>query len=68
MTPPRPSPPSLPRRLGARLRTIARLIGHFLHPARFILAPLLLVLLLAGLLLSLTGGLAYVAPFVYTLF
>jgi hypothetical protein len=33
-----------------------------------VLAPLLIVLLLAGILLSLTGGLAYVAPFVYTLF
>jgi len=28
----------------------------------------LIVLLLAGILLTLTGGLAYVAPFVYTLF
>ncbi|MBK7827597.1 DUF5989 family protein [Nannocystis sp.] len=65
---PRPPPPGLARRLAARLRTAARLIFHFLHPARFILAPLLIVLLLAGILLSLTGGLAYVAPFVYTLF
>lgn len=66
--PPRPARPPLLRRLGARARTLVRLIAHFLHPARFILAPLLLVLLLAGVLLSLTGGLAYVAPFVYTLF
>jgi len=64
----RPPRPGLLRRLGARARTVARLILHFLHPARFVLAPLLLVLLLAGVLLSLTGGLAYVAPFVYTLF
>lgn len=60
--------PSLARRLLARARTLTRLILHFLHPARFVLAPLLLVLLLAGVLLWLTGGLAYVAPFVYTLF
>lgn len=66
--PPRPQRPGLFKRLGARLRTVLRLIGHFLHPARFILAPLLIVLLLAGVLLTLTGGLAYVAPFVYTLF
>ena len=66
--PPRPPRPGLLRRLGARARTALRLVAHFLHPARFILAPLLLVLLLAGVLLSLTGGLAYVAPFVYTLF
>lgn len=64
----RPQRPGLLRRLGARLRTIARLVLHFLHPARFVLAPLLIVLLLAGVLLWLTGGLAYVAPFVYTLF
>ena len=66
--PPRPPRPGLARRLGARVRTALRLIGHFLPPARFVLAPLLIVLLLAGILLSLTGGLAYVAPFVYTLF
>jgi hypothetical protein len=64
----RPPRPGLLRRLGLRARTIARLILHFLHPARFILAPLLIVLLFAGVLLWLTGGLAYVAPFVYTLF
>lgn len=64
----RPQRPGTLRRLAARLRTAARLVLHFLHPARFILAPLLIVLLLAGILLSLTGGLAYVAPFVYTLF
>ena len=64
----RPARPGAPRRILARLRTAARLVLHFLHPARFVLAPLLLVLLLAGILLSLTGGLAYVAPFVYTLF
>lgn len=65
---PRPPRPGLGRRLAARARTLLRLIGHFLHPARFVLAPLLIVLLLAAVLLVLTGGLAYVAPFVYTLF
>lgn len=68
MNPPRPKRPGLLRRLGARARTILGLILHFLHPARFVLAPLLIVLLLAGMLLMFTGGLAYVAPFVYTLF
>lgn len=66
--PQRPPRPGLLRRLVARMRTVGRLILHFLHPARFILAPLLVVVLLAGILLMLTGGLAYVAPFVYTLF
>jgi hypothetical protein len=60
--------PSLFARLAARTRTTGQLILHFLHPARFVLAPLLIVLLLAGVLLWLTGGLAYVAPFVYALF
>lgn len=60
--------PSLFTRLRARIKTSGRLILHFLHPARFVLAPLLIVLLFAGILLWLTGGLAYVAPFVYALF
>lgn len=69
MTTPKPrARASLLRRIGARLRTSGALILHFLHPARFVLAPLLIVLLLAGVLLWLTGGLAYVAPFVYALF
>ncbi len=60
--------PSWWRRFGARSRTAGALVLHFVHPARFVLAPLLLVLLCAGVLLWLTGGLAYVAPFVYALF
>ena len=60
--------PGFPRRLWARVRTSAALILHFLHPARFVLAPLLIVMLFAGIILWLTGGLAYVAPFVYSLF
>jgi hypothetical protein len=39
-----------------------------MHRQRFFFLPLLLVLLVAGLLLAATGGLSYVAPFVYTLF
>ena len=51
-----------------RWTTVAGLIRHFAHRQRFFLAPLLLVILAAGVLLVLTGGLSYVAPFVYTLF
>jgi hypothetical protein len=51
-----------------RLRTIGGLIAHFATRQRFFLLPLLVVLLLAGILLLLTGGLSYVAPFVYTIF
>ena len=68
MSPPARTRPSFARRVAARCKTVLRLIGHFLHPARFVLAPMLIVLLLAGMLLWLTGGLAYVAPFVYALF
>jgi len=52
----------------SRLRTVAELFGHFLHRKRFFLAPLLLVLIAAAILLVLTTGLGHVAPFVYTLF
>jgi hypothetical protein len=55
------------RRLG-RLRTIGSLAAHFMHRERFFLAPLLLVLLAAAVLLILTGGLSYVAPFIYAIF
>jgi hypothetical protein len=51
-----------------RLRTIGGLIAHFMHRGRFFLAPLLLVLLAAAVLLILTGGLSYVAPFIYAIF
>ena len=67
MTAPRPKP-SIARRLLARLRTIGSLIFYFSRRERFFLAPLLIVLLLASLLLLATGGLSYVAPFVYALF
>jgi hypothetical protein len=56
------------RRLGSRALTLAGLLRHFAHRRRFFLVPLVLVLLLAAVLLAATGGLAYVAPFLYTLF
>ena len=49
-------------------QTIKDLIRHFAHRERYLLLPLLVVLLLAGGLLLLTGGLSYVAPLVYTIF
>ena len=55
-------------RIGNRLQTVREVIAHFASAQRFVLIPLVLVLLAAGLLLVLTGGLAYVAPFVYALF
>ncbi len=55
-------------RVASRLRTLGQLFRHFAHRQRFFLIPLLLVLLAAAVLLVLTGGLSYVAPFVYTIF
>lgn len=57
-----------PKRSLGRLRTLIALVAHFTHRERFFLAPLLLVLMLAALLLMLTGGLSYVAPFIYSIF
>jgi len=51
-----------------RLRTIGRILRHFASRQRWFLMPLLLVLLLAGILLVATGGLSYVAPFIYSIF
>lgn len=55
-------------RLAARLRTIGALVAYFTRRERIFLAPLLVVLLLAAALLVVTGGLSYVAPFVYAIF
>ena len=59
---------SLARQLVLRVRTSLALVRFFLTPDRFFLAPLVVVLLLAGALLAATVGLSRVAPFVYTLF
>ncbi len=52
----------------SRLQTLRELVGHFMHRQRFVLAPLLIVLLLASMLLMATSGLAYVAPLSYSIF
>ena len=54
--------------LGGRARTIGALLAHFAHRGRWFLLPLVAVLLTGGVLLALTGGLAYVTPFLYALF
>ncbi len=48
--------------------SLKQLVGHFAKRNQLVLIPLLLVLLLATVLLLLTEGLSYVAPFVYALF
>jgi Family of unknown function (DUF5989) len=55
-------------RLRAHARTLWTMVAYFTHKERLFLAPLLLVVLAAGVLLLLTGGLSYIAPFVYALF
>jgi hypothetical protein len=65
--------PLAPRRsalasLLARLTTLMALLRHFGNRRRWFLTPVLLFVLVLGILLVLTGGLSYVAPFIYTLF
>jgi len=45
-----------------------RILRHFASRQRWFLVPLLLVLLCAGVLLIATGGLSFVAPFIYSIF
>lgn len=51
-----------------RARTVLQLMQHLLQRRRYFFIPLVLVLLVTGVLLLLTEGLSYVAPFVYTIF
>jgi hypothetical protein len=55
-------------RLLSRGRTVIELFAHFAAKEKLFLFPLLLILLMAAGLLLATGGLSYVAPFVYALF
>ncbi|AUX40290.1 uncharacterized protein SOCE26_016900 [Sorangium cellulosum] len=52
----------------SRLTTARHLFRHFTHRRRLFMLPLLLFLMVSGLLLVVTGGLSYVAPFVYAVF
>ena len=56
------------RRLASRLWTVLGILKHFSSGQRAFLLPLIIVVLLAGLLLLLSTGVGYVAPFVYTAF
>jgi len=51
-----------------RARTIGAVFAHFATRGKWFLLPLVVVLVLGGVVLALTGGLAYVAPFIYALF
>jgi hypothetical protein len=50
------------------LSTLRELFAHLRQQKKWALVPLVVVLLAAGLLLAVTNGVAYVAPFVYALF
>jgi hypothetical protein len=63
-----PPPPSAGTMLRYRVTTIVGLIRHFTHRNRIFMLPLLLFLLVTAVLLVLTSGLSYVAPFVYAIF
>ncbi|MFZ5892036.1 MAG: DUF5989 family protein [Myxococcota bacterium] len=56
------------RALDAKRITLLQLFRHFSRRERLFWLPLLLVLLAGGVLLLLTSGLGYVAPFVYSIF
>lgn len=55
-------------RIRARMVSILELLRHFGGRHMLFFVPLLCVLLLASLLLVVSSGLSYVAPFVYALF
>jgi hypothetical protein len=55
-------------RITHRLTTLRALLAHLVRRGRFVLIPMLIVLLLGSILLVATQGLGYVAPFVYSLF
>jgi uncharacterized membrane protein (UPF0136 family) len=60
---------STSRAIVLRVQTIGALIGYFTRADRLpLLIPVVLSVLVAGALLLVTGGLSYVAPFVYAMF
>jgi phosphotransferase system glucose/maltose/N-acetylglucosamine-specific IIC component len=48
--------------------SIGELLRHFAGRQKLFFVPLIVVLILASLLLLVSSGLGYVAPFVYALF
>jgi hypothetical protein len=50
------------------LHSAKQLLAHLFRKHGFVLIPMVVVLLLAGVLLVATNGLSVVAPFVYALF
>jgi Family of unknown function (DUF5989) len=50
------------------LRTVRELIKHLWKKDRWFFIPFIVVLLLISVVLIVTSGAAYVAPFVYSIF
>jgi hypothetical protein len=50
------------------LQTVGSTFRYFMRPKRAMLLPVLMLVFVGGLLLLITGGLSYVAPFVYAIF
>jgi competence protein ComGC len=50
------------------LRTIRELFRHLWKKDRWFLIPFIVVLLVISIVLIITSGAAYVAPFVYSIF
>ena len=72
MTAAAPAPPARRRgplrRLASRLATVGAVLAHFARRGSWFFLPLVIILLLAGVLLLVTSGLGYIAPFVYSIF
>jgi hypothetical protein len=54
-------------RVRSKATTLADMLSHFSRGKKIFLLPLLILILLSGILLIATGGLSYVAPFVYAI-
>ena len=52
----------------SRFTTLRALLAHFSRRGRFVLVPMLLVLVLGAVLLLATETISLLAPFVYSLF
>jgi uncharacterized membrane protein len=60
--------PSTAAKLRSRATTLADILRYFTTGKRIFMLPVLILLFVTGILLILTGGLSYVAPFVYAIF
>ena len=62
------TPQTFVRTMASRATTLVALFRYFTTGKRIFMFPILVLILITGVLLLFTGGLSYVAPFVYTIF